>query len=81
MTVELSNLHDTVPDCFFKRNISNASSRGSRRPTFADGSLFYIYKKRRRYSSNIVPGQFYGGWDDLHLIFKAELLKRYCKAK
>jgi hypothetical protein len=56
-----------------------ASSRGSRRATFADGSLFYIYKKRRRYSS-IVLGQFYGGWDDLQLIFKAELLKRYCKA-
>jgi hypothetical protein len=59
-----------------------ASSRGSRRATFADGSLIYIYiyiYKRRRYSS-IVLGQFYGGWDDLQLIFKAELLKRYCKA-
>jgi hypothetical protein len=42
-------------------------------------ALFFIYIKKRRYSS-IVLGQFYGGWDDLQLIFKAELLKRYCKA-
>jgi hypothetical protein len=79
MTVELSNLHDTVPNCFFKRNVSNCKLSRVKEGYFCRWlSFIYIYK-RRRYSS-IVLGQFYGGWDDLQLIFKAELLKRYCKA-
>jgi hypothetical protein len=46
MTVELSNLHDTVPNCFFKRNISNCKLSRVKKGYFCRWLSFsYIYKK------------------------------------
>jgi hypothetical protein len=46
MTVELSNLHDTVPNCFFKRTVSNCKLSRVKEGYFCRWlSFIYIYIK------------------------------------